>query len=234
MDVVPMDGRDPGHLAVLDALRPKLTVVIADDDIGTRIGVRRVLEAAGLRVLADASHGSQAIAAALAHAPDICLLATQIPGNGIFAAEQIRKALPATKIVMLSAQEREEEMFAALRAGADGYVSKAISAVRLVSTIRGLANGEAALSRRMTARLVAEFWGRGSRRRLQITVAGQPVDLTAREFEILEEMRRDEPTAKIAEHFRISEVTVRRHISAIVHKLGAADRRGAIELLEAG
>jgi DNA-binding NarL/FixJ family response regulator len=228
-----MDGRDPGHLAVLDELALKLTVVIADDDIGTRIGVRRVLEAAGLRVLADVSDASQAVAAALANAPDICLLATQLPGNGIFAAEQIRKALPPTKIVMLSAHEREEEMFAALRAGADGYVPKAIPAARLVSTMRGLANGEAALSRRMTARLVAEFWGRGSQRRLQLTVAGQPVDLTAREFEILERMRRDEPTAKIAEHFRISEVTVRRHISAIVRKLGARDRRGAIQLLKA-
>ena len=229
-----MDGRDPGHSEVLDGPDAELTVVIADDDVGMRVGVRRVLESAGMRVLADVADASRAVAAAFAGAPDICLLATELPGNGILAAEEIRQALPATRIVMLSGSEREEEILAALRAGACGYLSKTVSAERLVHTLRGVANGEAALSRMMTSRLIAEFQDRGGPRRQQIMIAGQPVDLTSREFEILERMRRDEPTAKIAERFRISEVTVRRHVSAIVHKLGARDRRGAIQLLKAG
>ncbi len=228
-----MDGRDPGHSEVLDGPDADVTVVIADDDVGTRIGVRRVLNSGGVKVLADVSSASEAVAAALAGRPEICVLATEIPGNGILAAEQIRQALPATKIVMLSASEREEEMFAALRAGADGYMSKSISAEQLLQALRAVAGGEAALSRRMTARLIREFQTRGSRRRQQITVEGQPVDLTPREFEILEWMRREEPTAKIAERFRISEVTVRRHVSVIVRKLGARDRRAAIQLLSA-
>jgi len=233
MVVVPMDGHDPGHSEVLDGPDAEVSVVIADDDVGMRIGVRRVLDSAGLKVLADVSSAPEAIAAALATSPDICLLGTEIPGNGILAAEQIRQALPATKIVMLSASEREEEMFAALNAGADGYVAKSISAEQLVHALRGVSSGEAALSRRMTARLIREFQSRGNQRRLEITVAGQPVNLTAREFEILDWLRRDESTAKIAEQFRISEVTVRRHASAIVRKLGASDRRAAIQLLKA-
>lgn len=228
-----MDGRDPGHSEVLDGPDAEVSIVIADDDVGMRIGVRRVLGSAGLKVVADVSSAPEAIAAALAKLPDICLLGTAIPGNGILAAEQIKQALPATKVVMLSPAEREEEMFAALNAGADGYVAKSISAEQLVNALRGVRSGEAALSRRMTARLIREFQTRGSQRRLHITVAGHPVHLTAREFEILDWMRRDESTARIAEQFRISEVTVRRHASAIVRKLGASDRRAAIQLLRA-
>jgi DNA-binding NarL/FixJ family response regulator len=233
MDLVPRDGRDPGLREVGQERRIELTVVIADDDVGTRIGVRRLLESSGFRVLADVASAPEAVAAALAHGPDICLIATQIPGSGILAAERIRQGLPPTKIVMLSASDREEEMFAAFRAGADGYLPKTISAARLPQALKGVADGEAALSRRLTARLIREFCMRGNQRRLEITVAGQPVELTAREFEILERMRCGEPTATIAEQFRISEVTVRRHISAIVHKLGARDRRSAIQMLKA-
>lgn len=228
-----MDGRDPGHSEVLDGPDAEVTVVIADDDVGTRIGMRRVMNSSGLSVLADVSSASEAIAAALDRCPDICLLATEIPGNGILAAEQIRQALPATKIVMLSESEREEEMFEALKAGADGYLAKSISAEQLLHALRAVTRGEAALSRRMTARLIREFQTRGSRRHLRITVAGQAVDLTPREFEILEWMRREEPTVRIAERFGISEVTVRRHVSVIVRKLGAGDRRAAIQLLRA-
>ncbi|MBV9000074.1 MAG: response regulator transcription factor [Solirubrobacterales bacterium] len=233
MKVVPMDGRDPGHSEVLDGPEAEVSVVIADDDVAMRIGVRRVLRSAGLNVLADVSSASEAIAAALSTSPDICLVGTEIPGSGIMAAERIKGALPTTKIVMLSPSEREDEMFAALGAGADGYVAKSVSAEQLVYALRGVANGEAALSRRMTARLIREFQTRGSQRRLQITIAGQPVDLTAREFEILERLRREESTAAIAQQFRISEVTVRRHASAIVRKLGVRDRRAVIQLLKA-
>ena len=210
-----------------------LTVVVADDDVGTRIGVRRVLESSGLRVLADVANASAAVVAALAHGPDVCLIATQIPGNAILAVEQIRASLPATKIVMLSDSEREEEMFAALRAGAIGYLPKTISAARLPHALRGVAAGEGALSRQLTGRLIHEFYTRGSQRRQRITVAGQVVELTAREFEILERMREGEPTAKIAARCHISEVTVRRHVSSIVRKLGASDRRSAVQLLKA-
>ncbi|MBV8929022.1 MAG: hypothetical protein JO152_07855, partial [Mycobacteriaceae bacterium] len=76
MDFVPMDGHDPGHYEVLDGPDTEVTVVIADDDVAMRIGVRRVLGSAGVKVVADVSSASEAIAAALSTAPDICLVGT--------------------------------------------------------------------------------------------------------------------------------------------------------------
>jgi two-component system, NarL family, nitrate/nitrite response regulator NarL len=209
----------------------QLTTIIADDQAVTRTGVRRALEAAGLRVLAEASSASEAVAAAVAHRPDICLLEVCIPGNGILAAEQIRDSLPETKIVMLTASERDEDLFGALRAGADGYLLKTISTEQLPRALRGVVDDGAVLPRVLTARLMREFRANTRDRRLQVTLAGRSVELTAREFEILECMRRGEPTTKIAQRLRISDVTVRRHISAIVHKLGVPDRRAVIALL---
>jgi DNA-binding NarL/FixJ family response regulator len=210
---------------------PQLRILIADDEVLTRAGIRRVLEGAGLSVAAEASNAADAIAAARAHRPDLCLLAVQMPGNGIFAAEQIRQSLPEAKIVMLTSSTREEDLFAALRAGADGFLPKSISAQRLPSALQGVIDGEAALTRVLTARLIREFRERGRKRMLEIRVNGRDVELTAREFEILERMRRGETTHAIAVHFRISEVTVRRHVSSIVHKLGVSDRRSVIALL---
>jgi DNA-binding NarL/FixJ family response regulator len=106
------------------------------------------------------------------------------------------------------------------------------SAIRLPHAILGVVSGEAALPRGMTARLIREFRERPRRRRLPLSIASQGVTLTPREFEVLEFLRTYEPTSKIAADLGISEITVRRHISAILHKLGASNRRTAIELLE--
>jgi DNA-binding NarL/FixJ family response regulator len=107
-----------------------------------------------------------------------------------------------------------------------------MSTARLPDTIRGVVNGEAALSRKMTARLIQEFREGGGRRRLQFSAVNQGVELTAREFEVLERLRKRLRTSEIAADLGISEITVRRHISAVLHKLGTPNRRSAIELLE--
>jgi DNA-binding NarL/FixJ family response regulator len=217
---------DPDH----QLTRP-LTILIADDEVLMRAGIRRVLEAARFRVVAETSSAKDALASATAHRPDLCLLSVHLPGNGIHAAEQIRARLPETKIVMLTSSAREADMFAALRAGADGFLPKTMAAERLPRALQGVIDGEAALPRILTARLIAEFRERGRKRQPQIRVNGSVVDLTAREFEILERLRRGETTRAIALFFRIAEVTVRRHISGIMAKLGVRDRRSAIALL---
>ncbi len=210
----------------------EVTVLLADDHVATRAGVRHALQPHGLRVVAEAASAGEAVAAALRYRPDVCVLAVRMPGNGIEAARQISEALPTTKIVMLTASDRDEDLFAALRAGADGYLLKTMSTERLPHTIRGLLRGEAALSRAMTARLIHEFREGGRRRRLQLSVLGDGIELTSREFEVLERLRTRGRTAEIAADLGISEITVRRHISAILHKLGTPNRRSAIELLE--
>ena len=231
LSLAPAAGRLSGDSATI-ARVADLTVLLADDQVATRIGVRRVLEAHGLRVVAEAANAAEAVEAALIHRPVVCLLAVRMPGNGIAAAEQITSALPDTKIVMLTASSRDEDLFGALRAGAVGYLLKSTSAERLPYAIRGVLQGEAALPRELTAHLLQEFRAGGRRRNLPLAATGSGVELTAREFEVLQLFRQRKRTAEIAAALHISEVTVRRHISAIVHKLEVPDRKSALELLE--
>jgi two-component system, NarL family, nitrate/nitrite response regulator NarL len=210
----------------------ELTLVLADDQVATRAGVRGALEPHGMRVVAEAATADEAIAAALSHRPDVCVLEVGLPGSGIRAVRQISAALPATRIVMLSASERDEDLFGSLRAGADGYLVKTVSVDWLPQAIRGVVRGEAALSREMAARLIREFREGGHRRRLAVPGLGRSVELTSREFDVLQRLRRRMCTGEIAAELGISEITVRRHISAVLHKLQIPSRRGAIELLE--
>jgi DNA-binding NarL/FixJ family response regulator len=209
------------------------TVVLADSDVAFRTGVRRTLEAHGFTVVAEATTAGEAVAEALRHSPAICLLAVLIPGNGITAAEQISSALPDTKIVMLTVSERDDDLFGALRAGANGYLLKDTSAERLPLALRGVLSGEAALPRSLTLRLIHEYRNRGQHHRLSLPGAtGEPVELTSREFEVLHRLQHGDGTATIAAELRISDVTVRRHISAVLHKIGVGDRRTALALLD--
>jgi DNA-binding NarL/FixJ family response regulator len=209
-----------------------VTVVVADDQVAMRAGVRRALEPHGMRIVAEASTAEEAVQAALASSPDVCVIDVQLPGDGIEAARRIREALPQVKIVMLTASERQDDLFSALRAGADGYLLKTTSPDRLPFALRGVVRGEAALPRALTKLLISEFRDRGRSRRVPLSMSGQGVELTSREFEVLERLRKGEPTSEIASRLAISEVTVRRHISGILHKLGTPDRRSALELLE--
>lgn len=208
----------------------QLTVVIADHQITMRVGTRRALEAKGFRVAAEASSAGAAVEAALVYRPDACLLAMRLPGDGIMAAERISTALPDTKIVMFGESD-QEQLFAALRAGAVGYLLRTTSAARLPHAIRGVVEGEAALPRELTLRLIREFRESGPRRRLPLATPDDSVELTARQYQVLQRLRQGDRTAEIAGGLGISEVTVRRHISAIERKLGVHDRHTALTRL---
>ena len=108
----------------------ELTVLLADDHVPTRRGVRLALEAADLRVIAEVATAHGAVTEALRLQPDVCLLAIDLPGGGIEATRQIRDALTETKIVMLTGSERDEDLFGSLRAGADGYLLASTSVRR--------------------------------------------------------------------------------------------------------
>lgn len=209
----------------------ELRLVLGDDQVATRLGVKRAVEPHGLRVVGEASSGSEAIELCMSRRPDVCLLAARIPGNPIEAIRVIKQALPETKVVILAVSTRGEELFSALRAGADGYLLMTMAPTRLPHAIRGVANGEAALPRELTAHLIREFRERGNTRRLEVS-PDRTVELTAREFEVLDRLRRRERTVEVAAHLGIAEATVRRHVASIVRKLGATNRRGMIEMLE--
>jgi DNA-binding NarL/FixJ family response regulator len=210
-----------------------LTVLIADDHPPTRAGIRSSLEADGFVVCEEVADAPSAVEAAIRERPDLCLLDIHMPGNGISAAREISTRVPETAVVVLTVSRNDDDVFDALRAGASGYLLKDMDAARLPVALKGVLKGEAALPRRLVARLVDEFRERGRQRRVPI-LAERGALLTSREWEVLELMRTGLTTAQISERLFISPTTVRSHVAAILRKLGAADRQAALRLLEDG
>jgi DNA-binding NarL/FixJ family response regulator len=205
--------------------------VLADDHAATRAGVKAALERAGFEVVAEEADAAGAVAAAQRETPEVVLLDIHMPGNGISAAADITQAQPDVAVVMLTVSRDDNDLFDALRAGALGYLLKDTDPDRLPHALRGVLAGEAALPRALVARVVDEFRERGRRRRLPL-VRQKGVELTSREWEVLELMREDLSTAEIAERLFISQVTVRSHIAAVLRKLRVPDRKAALKLLE--
>ncbi len=205
-------------------------MLIADADVLTHAGVRAAVESDGFEVCAEAGDLAEALESALVQRPDLCVIDVDLPGGGIAAAGQITSAVSGTAVVMLTLSRHDGDVFAALRAGASGYLHKDADTSRLPHALRGVLSGEAALPRAVTARLIEEFRRLGGRR-LQVP-GGAPVELTARELEVLDLLREGLSTAQAAERLAISQVTVRRHLSGVVRKLGVRDRAAALRLLD--
>jgi two-component system, NarL family, nitrate/nitrite response regulator NarL len=122
-----------------------LRVLIADDHPPTRQSVRASLEAGSCDAIAEAATADAAVAAALELKPDVCLLDIHMPGSGIAAAARITQELPDTAVIMLTASRDDEDLFAALRAGASGYLLKDMDPNRLCPAMHGVLAGEAVL-----------------------------------------------------------------------------------------
>ena len=212
-------------------MNDKISVLVADDHPPTRAGVRAALERDGFFVCAEVADAQAAIEAARRERPAVCLLDIHMPGEGIRAAEVIGNELPDTAVVMLTVSRSDEDLFDALRAGASGYLLKDIDPARLPLALRGVLDGEAALPRRLVSLLIEEFRERRRRRRIPL-VGRRSVELTDREWEVLELMRNGLTTEQIGERLFITPVTVRTHVSAILKKLHVANRDEAVRLLD--
>jgi DNA-binding NarL/FixJ family response regulator len=206
------------------------TLVLADDHPATRLGVRMAVTRGGFEVLAEAADREGAVEAVLRERPDICLLDVYMPGGGIEAAAILSQEAPATDVVMLTVSASPDLMLAALRAGAKGYLLKDTSPERLPAALYGVLDGEAALPRALLGRVLPEFRHIPAADAAPLLVNG--VELTARESEILRLLRSGLSTSEIGERLSLSPVTVRRHISAGVAKLGAADRDEAVRAID--
>ena len=209
-----------------------LRVVIADDHAPTRAGVRQALEADGCQVVAALPDGPKAVAAALEHRPDVCLLDIHMPGSGIRAAGEITKALPDTAVVMLTASRDDEDLFDALRAGASGYLLKDMDPDRLAAALRGVMAGEAALPRSLALKVMRQLQS-PTRRVFRPSNSSSATRLTSRETEVLEMMAEGLSTEQIAEKLFIGKVTVRTHVSNVLKKLRVPDRDAAVRLVRA-
>jgi DNA-binding NarL/FixJ family response regulator len=204
-------------------------VLLGDGDAPTRVGVRVALASDGFDVVAEASEAAAAVTDALVLDPDIAMLAASLPGGGIEAARQIAVQRPRVRLVIISDDPSGEELLEAVMAGASGYLGRDVSADRLPTTLRAVLAGEVALPRRHTQHLLEALRGREVRRATVTAHASSPV--TDREWEVLQLLANGASTAEIAHRLRISAVTVRRHSSSIVAKLGLPDRTSVAELL---
>lgn len=207
----------------------RVRVVIADDHPTALAGIRESVEAGGFQVCGVAARAPAAVALALREQPDLCLLDVHMPGDGIRAARAIVDALPDCAVVMMSISRDEEDLFAALRAGAAGYLLKDTDPARLPHALRGVLAGEAAVPRELVARLIDEFRTQGQRRRVPLR-GRRGAELSRREWQVLDLMAQGLSTAEIGRRLVVSPVTVRRHISGILESLGTPDREAAVRL----
>lgn len=203
-------------------------VLVADDHARFRAMVVEILEAAGLVVCAQAATGDAAVALALAHRPDVALVDIRMPGDGITAARRISAALPDTRVLMLTVSADADDVLDALQAGADGYVLKGAAPETIPDAVIAVHNGEAVLTPAVAPAVVQEV--RRARDRHMRSAAGTSVQLTDREWTILQLLDRGEPTSTIAETLFVAPVTVRTHIAALTKKLQVAGRDEALAL----
>lgn len=208
-----------------------LRVLIADDHEPTRADLYRALAAdRALDVCALVADASQAVQAALAERPDICLLDVRMPGGGVAAAWEIAARLPEAKIVMFTVSDDDSDLFAALRAGAHGYLLKSMNLGRLREALIGVCAGEAAMQPTLVARVLDRFHGREPQWRQVAGGREAAGRLTSREWQVLELLAQRRSTSEIAASLVLSASAVRVHIAAIVRKLEVADRAAAVEL----
>jgi DNA-binding NarL/FixJ family response regulator len=208
----------------------RAAVLIADDHAPTRADIAAALEEDGrFRVCAAVSDAPAAVESAMRLRPGLCLLDIRMPGGGIAAAWEITARLPETKVVMLTVSRDDDDLFAALRAGASGYLLKDLEPDRLPDALEEVLTGDAAMPGALVARLVSEFRERGPRRRAVVTGAPEG-HLTSREWEVLELLRERRSTSEIAERLFVSQATVRSHVAAILRKLRVPDREAAVQL----
>jgi DNA-binding NarL/FixJ family response regulator len=203
-----------------------IRVLIADDHELFRDGLRTLIESTpDVALVAEAASGNEAVLLAARHRPDVALLDIQMPEvNGIEAARQIVAANPEAKVLMLTMFDDDHSVFAAMRAGALGYVLKGVKREEMLRAIQAVAGGEAIFSPGIAERMM-NFFGQI---RPSPPAALFP-ELTDREREVLALLARQYKNADIARELVITPKTVRNHVSTILGKLQAADRAEAAQ-----
>jgi len=206
-----------------------IRVLIADDQALFRRGLYVVLGTEeNIEVVAEAEDGEQAIAKAEEMAPDVVLMDVRMPRvNGIEAARRIRELLPSTKILMLTVSDEEDDLYEAIKAGANGYLLKEISVEEVATAIRSVVQGQSLISPSMASKLLNEFNSLARQAAEKKEQLPAPV-LTARELEVLKLVARGMSNRDVADELYISENTVKNHVRNILEKLHLHSRMEAV------
>ncbi len=200
-----------------------MKIAIVDDHVLFREGLAAIIRSEpDIEIVGLAGTVQEAIELARALKPDMILMDFGLPdGTGADATQAILYEHPACKVVFLTMSEEDEDLFAAIRSGAKGYLLKNMHPAKLVASLRSVQQGESALSRSMTLRLMEEM------ARTKETPRVDEPTLTRRELEVLRELASGWSNQEIAEHLFISENTVKYHVHSILEKLNLSDRRDA-------
>jgi DNA-binding NarL/FixJ family response regulator len=200
------------------------TVVLADDHPAYRLGLAQMLDdVEGIELLGQAADGEEVVRLGAELAPDVVVMDLRMPSiDGIEATRKLRDASPRTAVIVLTMFEDDNSVFAAMRAGALGYLLKGAEQDEIVGAIRAVARGEAIFGPEIARRVIAHFAG------MTGTAAVPFPTLTAREREILELIASGMGNAAIAQQLFLTLKTVRNHVSNIFVKLQVSDRAEAI------
>lgn len=214
-----------------DAPSRRIRVLIADDQDLVRYGLRLVLEAEpDMDVVGEAAGGASAIDAAAALSPDVILMDVRMPGmDGIEATRALAARLPRTRVLVLTTYDLDESAFAALRAGAAGFLLKNTRPAELIAAIRAVATGDAVVAPRITAKLIEVALPHLARRDNQVPELALAA-LTDRERDVFVQIARGLTNAEISRSLHLSESTVKAHFGRILVKLDLANRVQAVIL----
>ncbi|MDQ7775023.1 MAG: response regulator transcription factor [Paracoccus aminovorans] len=198
----------------------RVQVIVADDHPLLREGVVLSLQEHGrFEVLAQVGTADEAVAAVEAHLPDLALLDISMPGSGLVAAAEIARRFPAVAIVMLTVSESDEDLMAALKAGARGYVLKGVSAPQLIEVLLSVSEGASYVSPSLAARVLATMQSRAGP-----AVQAASEDLTAREIAILRLVATGLSNKEIARELELQEKTIKHYMTNILQKLQVRNR----------
>lgn len=195
-----------------------MRILVADDHHIVRSGIRLLLDRQpGLEVVAEAADGIEAVEQALATRPDLCIVDVAMPKlTGLQATREIRRQLPAVRVLVLSMHDDERYLFEALKAGASGYVLKGEADQDLIAAIRAVGRGDAFLTTVAERSIIRGWMEDGSR--------GPRTALTPREEEVVKLIAEAHTNAEIAQLLHLSEKTVESHRANLLRKLGMRDR----------
>lgn len=216
-----------------------IRVLLVDDHAVMRSGFRMILEAGGdVTVVGEAATGAEAVQQAILLQPDVICMDVQMPDmDGLEATRRIVADPAVTSAVLIvTTFDRDDYLFAALEAGASGFLLKNAGAEELVSAVRVVAGGDALLAPEVTRRVIARFAATApapsptpvAAATALVTAAGVPVELTEREREVLRLLAQASSNAEIAAELFIGEATVKTHVSNLLAKLGVRDRVAAV------
>jgi len=209
----------------------QIRIGVVDDHPLLREGVVGTLRAAAMDVVGVGASAGDAVQLADEHVPDVMLLDISMPGGGVEAARSIAKSHPKIKTIMLTVSEREDDVIAAMEAGARAYVLKGIGGPELLATIRAINKGETYITPQIAARVLSKMQRRAAPGDPPKTKAIES-ELTIREEQIMDQVAQGLTNKEIALKFSLSEKTVKHYMTSVLQKLQVRNRVQAVIALQ--